>query len=462
MQKEHSKGNLLKGAFIIAFGGFLAKLIGGLYRIPLTNFIGAEGIGLYQLVYPVYCILLTVSGAGIPSSIAKLTAERIAKGESERPLIKKAFKLFIFIGFISTLFMCILAPTLAKWQSSEKVLLGYYTLAPSVLLVSALSVFRGVFQGKNDMLPTALSEIVEQVVKVAFGLLFAYIFRSTPEKAVVYLLLAVTISEAFALFLMWAIYRRSGGAKEKKERGRVKTKHILKLSIPVTLSSILLPFSSLIDSILVVRILNGYAQNGVKLYGLFSGGAVTLINLPVSICYGIAAASIPAVASALTKSKLPDTLPEETGEDLRKTKRKKPIKKSVKKSVAFSLFITLLISIPSSFAVYFFAEPIIKIVFRNLSLDELSILTNLTKLLSVSATTLSCAQTLSACLTAQGKPKYGVISMLLAMLTKTGLYLFFMQSAKNGIYGLAYATNIGYMIAFLLNLLYNFCTRTKA
>ena len=94
VRQRTDKGEFLKGAAWIAGGGFVAKLIGALYRIPLTNLIGGYGIGLYQLVYPVYCLLLTVSATGIPSSIAKLTAEKIGNGESPKPLFKTAMKLF--------------------------------------------------------------------------------------------------------------------------------------------------------------------------------------------------------------------------------------------------------------------------------------------------------------------------------------------------------------------------------
>ncbi len=213
--KEGKRGGFLKGAAIIALGGFAAKAIGALYRIPLTNLIGGHGIGLYQMVYPVYCLLLTVSATGIPSSIAKLTAEKLGKGQSDKALFRTAMKLFLLIGGVGTLLMCAIAPFLSAAQGSSEVTAGYFTLAPSVLLVSAISVFRGYFQGRNQMLPTALSETVEQLVKVGFGLLFAYLFRENVARAVVFLLLAVSLSELTALFLMLFFYARA----KKREVG---------------------------------------------------------------------------------------------------------------------------------------------------------------------------------------------------------------------------------------------------
>ena len=426
---KNGKSGFIKSAVTIATGGFIAKLIGALYRIPLTNLIGGKGIGLYQLVYPVYCLLLTVSATGIPSSIAKLVAEKIGKNQSPASVFKTAMKLFLSVGFVGSVLMAVFAPVLANAQGSKSVVAGYYALAPSVLLVSALSVFRGYFQGKNDMLPTALSEITEQLVKVALGLIFAYMYRERIERAVVFLLLAVSVSELFALCLMWLLYKRDKPIQPRGAGVRIKT--VLRLSIPVTLSAILIPVSSLVDSVLAVRFMRVYAENAVTLYGLFSGGAVTIINLPVSVCYGLAAASIPAVAKA------------------------KAEQKGVRKKVFFALGITALVALPAAVGLYLFANPAVKIVFRSLSDNEREILVLLVKSFSISAFTLSCAQTLSACLTAQGKPQYAAFSMAVGVVVKTVCYTLWLKNPSISIFGLARATNLCYLVAFLLNLLYN-------
>ena len=432
MEKERSKkGAFLKGAVWIAFGGFTAKVIGALYRIPLTNLIGGRGLGLYQMIYPVYCLLLTVSATGIPSSIAKLTAERIAKKEDDTCVLKRASKLFLLIGGVGTVIMCLLAPLLSRAQGIREVTGGYFTLAPSVFFVSAISVFRGWFQGRNKMYPTAISEITEQVVKVGFGLLFAYLYRGNVEKAVIFLLLSVSISEVFALILMLLFYKREKkvGAKKAKTGGRVETKEILKLSIPVTLSAIILPLSARLDSVLAPRLLSVYESDAVTLFGLFSGGAVTVINLPVSVCYGIAAASVPSVASVKGKE--------------------------AKKRIFFALGLTAIVGTVSFLGLYFFAGQAASIIFRSLKAEELSVLTKLIKAFSISALTLSCAQTLSACLTAQGKPQYAALSMLISVTVKTAVYVFLLQRKEISVLGLAWASNACYLVAFLFNLRYN-------
>lgn len=453
-KEKYSKFSLLTGAAWIAIGGFVAKILGALYRIPLTDLIGGHGIGLYQLVYPVYCLLLTVSATGIPSSIAKLTAERVKDGQPTADVLKTAMRLFLIIGLFGSVLMAIIAPALSTAQGSREVLNGYYALAPSVFFVSAISVFRGWFQGQNKMQPTAFSEITEQAVKVALGLYFANRFQNNIQKAVVYLLLAVTLSEIAALLLLWWIYRRQNRKKQRQKckecrknqktqqnpapveqentasRGLTKpitAKTILKLSIPVTFSAILLPLSALLDSVLAPRLLSAYTTDAVTLFGLFAGGAVTIVGLPVSVCYGIAAASVPAVASS----------------------------KQPRKKLFFSLAVTAAVGLPSAVGLYLFANPAVKMIFRSLSGEELATLVKLVKIFSISALTLSCVQTLSACLTAQGKPQYAALSMLIAVTIKTAVYVTLLQDPRFSIFGMAHATNICYLVAFFLNLLYN-------
>ena len=422
---------LLTGAATIAIGGLVAKVIGALYRIPLTNLIGSEGIGLYQLVYPFYCLLLTVSATGIPSAIATLTARKCAARETPLPLYKTCMRLFLWIGGVSTLLMCLLAPWLSSLQGESRLTGGYFALAPSVVMVSAISVFRGYFQGRNEMLPTALSEIIEQVVKVSVGLALAYYFRADVIRAVTALLGAVTVSEAVALLFLYLRFRRAPAHDKSLKTGeKTGVKEVLKLSVPLTLSSGLIPLFSLIDSVVIVRLLGAYSSNAVALYGLFAGGATTVINLPVSVCYGIAAASVPALSSAVKK-----------GENGRK-------------KLLYSLGVTAGISALSALGLYAFARPAVRILFASLSVEEVELLVGLIKAFSISAITLSCTQTLSACLTALGKPMHSVVSMLVAMLIKTAVGVWLLQIPAVGIYGAVAAASVGYATSFLFDLFF--------
>ncbi|MBR2340848.1 MAG: polysaccharide biosynthesis protein [Clostridia bacterium] len=436
IEKKTQNKEFIKGAVWIASGAFISKLIGALYRIPLTNLIGGHGIGLYQMIYPFYCLLLTVSATGIPSSISAITAKEVSKGKAGRRVLGSALKVFITIGALGSALMIILARPLASAQGETALIGGYITLAPSVLLVSIISVFRGWFQGNSNMRPTAISEILEQLVKVAFGLLFAYLYRGDVEKSVKALLFAVTISEVFALFYMLIQYKRTPAPMLfQKDRETVGARRILKTSAFVTLASAMLPLSNMIESIFLVRLMSAYTDRAVGLYGLYAGGAVTIINLPVSLCYGVVATTIPTLAKA------------------ENTKRRKKL--------LYSLLITLLVSVPCAIGLYLFAPMVVKIIYRSISAGEQQTLISLIKGFSVSAVTLSCLQTLSGCLTAQGKPKLSAVNTAIGVAVKLGLDFLLVSKSEYSIFGAVIAANVCYALVFVLNLIVNLSLTRK-
>ncbi len=177
--KIKAKQNFLQGAFIISLGGIVAKILGACYRIPLANILGAEGLGIYQMVYPLYCLLLTISATGIPSGLARMVSKAdLGEGYSSKILLKKALLLFATIGIAASLLMFFLSPLFALIQNENKSIFAYRILAPSVLFVSIISCFRGYFQGKSNFIPTATSEIIEQLIKVLLGLTFLFTFKN--------------------------------------------------------------------------------------------------------------------------------------------------------------------------------------------------------------------------------------------------------------------------------------------
>ena len=168
------KSKLLSGALTISVGAFIAKVLGAFYRIPLTNIIGVESLGLYQMIFPLYCILLTISSTGIPNSLSKL----ISEGNNAKAVLTTSLKTFSVLGAIGSLIMLALGYPIAFLQGDFRAGLGYILLSPSVFIVSVLSCYRGYFQGSGNMKPTALSQVIEQLVKLTFGLFLGYVFRS--------------------------------------------------------------------------------------------------------------------------------------------------------------------------------------------------------------------------------------------------------------------------------------------
>ena len=207
---------------------------------------------------------------------------------------------------------------------------------------------------------------------------------------------------------------------------------IVKYTIPLTLTAIALPVSQLLESIVAVRLLRGAAENATSLYGVFSGCAVTIINLPVSVTYGLAAASVPQIAPLAEKGDI----------DGAKSKAYK------------SLLITFAISLPAAVALFVFAPLAVRLIFSSLQGEEKEILLTLVRIMAVNAVTLSLVQTSSACLTSLGKPVKSTVTQWVSALLRVALTAVLIKFTSLSILGAAISANCSYLVAALLNFWY--------
>lgn len=427
---SHKSQSFYAGAAIISAGGLISKILGALYRIPLTGILGGEGMGIYQMVYPLYCILLTVSASGIPAGLARL----ISSGGGEE-VGGSAFRLYGVIGAVGAAVMFALSRPLAAAQGEPAVELCCKMLAPAVFFVAVLSVVRGVFQGHGNMLPTAVTEVCEQLIKVAFGCALAYTFRADLTAAVASTLAAVTVSEALSCVLALIMY--SGRPRARRPLYRVRKGcygGILRYTVPLTLTAIAMPASQLAESIVAVNLLRATSQDATALYGLFSGCAVTIVNLPVAVTYGLAAASVPKIS------------PQASSGDMSGAKR----------SALKVLLATLALSVPAAAALYIFAPLGVRVVFGSLSAEHAALLVRLVRIMAVNAATLSLVQSSSACLTALGCPSRATITQWSTCILRVALCAVLIKCTSLGVCGAAVAANCAYFVAVALNVWYIF------
>ena len=422
-------GHFLKNAAVVSLGGLAAKAIGVVYRIPLANMLGGYGAGLYQMAYPLFCLMLTFSSVGIPAVVARAVAAECAAGRSGQSVLRAALKLFALLGLGGAAMLGALALPVSALQGERALAQCYLALAPAVLFVALIAVLRGYWQGRGVMSPTALSEVVEQGVKVGAGLLFAARFPHDPVSAARGALFAVTVSEAVALLFLLLFPRE----KERFLRvWRTETGTLLFAALPVMASAALLPLSQMLDSVLIVRLLARHTSRAVSLYGLFAGSALSLVNLPATLCSGLAAASVPSIAACFAGGE------REKGRERAMT----------------ALLLCLGLALPCAVVLFAFAPLAVRLLYPALPAGDAALLVRLLRLSSVSAATLAAVDLLAACLTAMGLAKRAALSMLLAVLVKAGLQLLLVGNASYGILGAAVAANGCYLVAFFLDLFY--------
>lgn len=423
---RHKK--FIKGAAVMTAGFLFAKAIGAFYRISLTGVLGSYGIGLYQMAYPLFLLFLTFSSAGIPSALSRVVSAETAKGRETAGHMKTALRLFSLIGLSGALLMCAVAALMSDLQGDKNLTVCYLALAPSVFLVALVSVLRGYFQGKNDMLPTAFSEVAEQAVKAGFGF-FAVRLAGDPVRGATLALLGVSLSELVALAYLLNRYR---GERKIKSLRKVNGYFLFRSVLPVMAAAALLPLSRTLDSIVVVRLMARYSERAVSLYGLYTGGVMSLVDLPASLTGGFVAAAIPLVSSSASR-----------GEE-----------ENAKKNAALALLFTFAISVPCAILLFAFASPVVRLLYASLSESDLKTVVSLVRLSSVSAVSLAAVNTLAACLTGMGRAKRAARAMLVAVTVKFILQWLLVSNPALSVGGAAIATNACYLVAFFLDSIY--------
>ena len=172
---EKKQSSFVQGAAILGAAGLIVKIIGALFRVPLANQVGPEGMSYYEVAYPYYSGLLVIASAGLPTAISKLVSERVTMRDyrGAREVFQTAQKLLCGIGIVLGLLMFLLAKPLAASSGLDAAYLSFQAFAPALLFVSIMCAYRGYLQGMQQMTGTAVSQIVEQLGKLVIGLALA-------------------------------------------------------------------------------------------------------------------------------------------------------------------------------------------------------------------------------------------------------------------------------------------------
>ncbi len=405
---RQKRGNsLVRSSAGLAVAGMVSKVIGAFYRIPLTNVLGAEGIGLYQTFFPVYALFLTLYGAAVPTVVARYVAYADAVG-ADIPYTRAACKrIAVALGVVGCVFTALMAYPVAALQARPTSWTGYTVIAPAVFAVTFTAYFKGYFIGKGRMNVNAFSQTVEQVVKLVFGLTAAYFFAKKGAKAAVYgALFAVTVSEFAGLAFTATAYRRSVG-KEKFFRTRVDKRiyyDIVKSMLPIVAAALVLPVSGFLDSVLIVRFLTlggASLDQATASYGIYSGAVGTVVNLPVVVSLALAVAVIPRISSGVAK-----------GDYV-----------SVNDYTGRTLSACLAVSVPCFFALLVFSSDVIGLLYPGFSAEEAELAAYVLRLQAVNVVAASLVQLLSGILQALGSGKSAAVYLAVSVAFKTALQI---------------------------------------
>lgn len=433
-QKSKLSGFVMSAGIMTA-GLLLAKIIGAFYRIPLTNFLGAEGMGVYQLIYPIYSFMLSTSSGALPVAISLIVSEKLASGDKDGAdnVLKNAMTVMLTTGALLAAALAALSKPIGLLQGNTDTVLGYLAIAPAILCVSGIAVLRGWFQGNSNMVPTAVSQITEAVVKLAAGLTLAYLLRGYGIPYAVFgAMLGVTLSEAVTLTVLYILYRK----KEPPLRltadfktARSEYKQIIRISFPIMIGSVILPLTQIIDSLLVVNILarTQDAAGATASYGLFTGYVATLINLPIVLGLSLGIAVVPSLSDSKTERNIT----------------------AIKEKCDSAVKLALIIGVPFAFVYATMGDGVLRLLYPSITAAELKEATLLLQIGAGSVISLSVAQIYTSILQGIGSTYKPVINMSIGAGFKIVLDLILLPTI--GIAGVAVASLVCFVVAMLLN-----------
>lgn len=429
-----NKQSLIKGSIILGISGILTRFLGLFFRWPLIMLIGDEGIGYYQMSYPLYMFFIAMA-SGIPVAMSKMISERNAVNDIDGSfqIMKECALLMMVIGIGTTLSLFIFAEpiiSLLKWDTKSYYSLIGISFAP--MLISFITIFRGFFQGFQNMTPSAVSQILEQIGRVVIGVGLAVFLL---PKGIEYSAGGAAFGAAGGAVLgssyLYAKYRK---VKKQYNIKRIKTNPellnmVLRIAIPISLGTTVGSVMNLIDSILVPQKL---LQSGLTntqstiLYAQLTGKASVIVNVPLTLSMAICTSLIPIIAENFILNR----------------------HKELEEKMHIAMKMAMVIALPCAFGLFFLADPILKLIFPGRSEGGMIL-----RYLSLSIPFIILTQTTTSILQGTGNYVKPVINLFIGCVVKIILTCNLVPINNINIYGAVIASISAYITAAILNLI---------
>lgn len=445
-QKQHAEhgARFVKGAAILSVTGIVAKVLGAIFRIPLSNWIGADGMSYYGVAYPIYSFFLIIATAGLPVAISKMVSERIAIGDyiNAHRVYKVSLKIMLAIGTAGFVICFFGSDIIATAMGNSGGAASLRAISPALLTAPIVASFRGYSQGQQRMMPTGASEVIEQLLRALAGLGLSYYFLHTVsglQKPAAGATFGASAGSFAALALLFCIFMGDSKIRKKQfQRSIVKEestsslfKQLFKIAIPITIGSSILPLMMIIDLWLVMNRLQatGWShQESRRFYGLISGFCDPLIGFPQVFTIAVAVSLVPAISVAFARN-------DEAG---------------LHKNVQVGIKTSMIITFPCMIGLIVLAKPILFLLYPDQPHDaQLAVIT--LQVMSLGVVCLSILRTFSSVLQGIGHPNTPVINLSIGVLCKFLLTYILVGIPEININGAAAGNVAAYGVTAILN-----------
>ena len=449
-KRQTISGNFAMQATILAAASVISKVIGMVYNIPFANILGKAGNGYYGAAQTVYGYVWTIAVFSIPAALSKLISERVQRGEyrNVKQIYKGAMLYMLVVGGIASLFTYIVAPYIV----TDNTVLSLRILAPTIFISGFASVYRGYFQAYGNMVPTSISQIIEQVINAIVSIVAALAFikwavmNGHSELSDVYGAAGGTLGTGVAatvslIYIVW-LFRRQRGAIEDKITQDTTTeilsyrsviKLLLMVATPIILSSAIYNVNVILDMTIYQKMLQYMGTNSELIdgqYGLYSRMYLVLANVPIAMAAAVGSAVIPSVSGAYA-----------VGD-----------KEGCNRKIQQSLQLAMVLTIPCAVGFAVLGKPIVRLVYYSLSATDTTMVSNLLLIGGISIVLYGISSVLNGVLQGIGKVNIPVISSITALVGHVLLLVPLIAIAKLEIYSLILATAFYAIIVVVMNL----------
>lgn len=430
--KVNNRRKIAEGAALLGISAIIVKIIGVIYKVPLSYILGDDGMGYFNSAYAVYTLFFMLSTAGVPKAITIIVSKNEAEFENKSYSIAKTLSLFfLFVGLIICFLFYIFASPISKFISNVGALHTMYAIAPSIPFLCLGGVLRGYLIGKTSFLAVAFSELISGLSKLVFGLVFAVYSssRNLPlEEISAYTMLGITIGSILCLIpLVISVHNKRGGTGSIN---KIKTvKEALKITLPITISSLLSGLAGVIDLTLIMRglVSSGYSNEVANvIYGNYTTLAIPMFTLATTLISQIATSLLPAIARENSN--------ENKGN-----------------GTSFAMFLAFFIAFPIAIFYFLFPKDVLGILF-----EEGSVALGAIYLSSIAPSILLIAPltVINTTLEAEGKVTLPVISLTLGSCVKLIISALCISNVKIGIFGASLGTYFSYLVPLFISASY--------
>ncbi|MHA0858366.1 stage V sporulation protein B [Paenibacillus sp. CMAA1364] len=436
---KHHKQTFIQGTMILLVAGIINRILGFIPRIALPRIIGAEGVGIYQLGYPFFLVIMTLITGGIPLAVAKLVSE--AEIDDNRIASKRILRISLGLTLGLGILFMLLSIWLAPWVTQNiltdpRVYHTFVSMSPMLVIVALSSVFRGYFQGKQNMIPSAISSIVETVVRMVCVLSFSFLLLPKGiEFGAAGAMLGVMAGEFIGLLILILHYHSDD--RDMKESNPAThdpsiqsssgvLRRLLKITIPVTAGKLVGSFSYLFESIITAQSLAiaGLATSVVTAqYGALQGMVIPLLLLPGALTTSLAVSLVPSLSEALARNEIA----------------------TIHKRLNQTINLALVTGAPFSVIMFVLSAPLCLLLYNN---QEIS---GMLRLMAPFALFIYIQGPLQVALQVLDRPGSALRNTLIGAIIKLFLIWYLCTQAKYGIYGAVIAIIINTILVTFMH-----------